>query len=286
VPDPTEPQPETPVATPVATSMAEPRQRWRLVVARPAGAPTETQRETADRWEAAFAAAALPLARTGDARSRARVSFGAPLPAGMAADGELIDIVLTERWPAWQLRERLVPVLPEGWRLSRLEDVWLSGPPLAGRVAGADYRIELEAAETESVAVDAARVQAACDMFLAARSVPRERRKGEGSVRYDLRPLVVDVGVAEAGPPIVIRARTRLDPERGSGRPEEVVAALGELIGAPLVAARAVRERLLLVDEVTGAPAPAGSAPERRGDRPTVRRSDRPTERRIDRPFD
>ena len=38
-------------------------------------------------------------------RSRPRISFGAPLPVGMAADGELIDVVLVERWPAWRVRE-------------------------------------------------------------------------------------------------------------------------------------------------------------------------------------
>jgi radical SAM-linked protein len=256
------PPPEA-LGEPAPAAALEPRQRWRLVVARAADAPAQGQREAATAWETAFAAAGLPIASTMGASPKPRISFGAPLPAGVAGEAELIDLVLTERWPAWRLRERLTPVLPEGWRLSRLEDVWLSGPPLAGRVAAADYRIELEPAEAGSAPVEASRVRAACDMFLAARSVPRERRKGEGSVRYDLRPLVVDVAVADAGPPVVIRTRTRLDPERGSGRPDEVVAALGDLIGAPLVAGRAVRERLLLLDDLEVEPPSPMSAPER-----------------------
>ena len=50
-------------------------------------------------------------ARPGRGRAvAARISFGAPLPVGMAAEGELIDVVLTERWPAWRVREALEPV--------------------------------------------------------------------------------------------------------------------------------------------------------------------------------
>jgi hypothetical protein len=69
-------------------------------------------------------------------------------------------------------------------------------------------------------------------------------------VAYDLRPLLVDRAVAEAGPPTVIVARTRFHPELGTGRPEEVVAALGDALGAPIDVASVVRERLVLADEL------------------------------------
>ena len=51
---------------------------------------------------------------------------------------------------------------------------------------------------------------------------------------------------AGTGPDII---RTRFDPVLGTGRPEEVVAALGERIEAPLVVGSSVRERLILADE-------------------------------------
>lgn len=240
-----------PTPTPPATPVPEPRQRWRLVVARPAEAPVETQRETADRWEAAFAAAGLPLARSGDARSRPRISFGAPLPAGMAAEGELIDIVLTERWPVWRLREAMTPVVPDGWRLAEAHDVWLAGPPLAGRVAAADYRIEL----ASDGAVDPglpAHLGEACVVALAARRLERQRAKGDGLVTYDLRPLIVDLAVA-GEPGLGLHVRARIHPELGTGRPEEVVAALGSIIGRELVVASIVRERLLLTEDLEAA---------------------------------
>jgi len=221
-----------------------PRQRWRLVLGRGADGPALAQRDLAAAWEQAIRDAGLPVAWSDGASPRPRISFGAPLPVGMAADGELIDVVLTERWPVWRVRECLTPVLPAGWRLVDLQDVWLAGPPLAGRVAAADYRIELAAAP------DTDRLRAAAAELLAAPHIPRERPKGGGLVSYDLRPLLIDVGVAEASAPVVVLARTRFHPELGTGRPEEVIGALASAAGIPLEIAGVVRERLLLVDEL------------------------------------
>ena len=76
--------------------------------------------------------------------------------------------------------------------------------------------------------------------------------KAGASVQYDLRPLLVDVAVADAGPPVVMRTRTRFDPVLGTGRPEEVVAAVAEAAGADLVIGAVVRERLILADDLVG----------------------------------
>jgi radical SAM-linked protein len=240
--------PDAPAAAPPPPVVAEPRQRWRLIVARAADAVPQTQRELADAWEAALIDAGLPLARTADERSRAKVSFGAPLPSGMAAEGELIDLVLTERWPAWRLREAIEPVVPPGWRLVDAHDVWLAGPALAGRVAAADYRVTL--APTDPPEPDlAGRLTAAGEALLAARRLERQRRKGDGVVSYDLRPLLVGVAVRD-GDPITIVTRTRLHPELGSGRPEEVIGALGDFVGRDLGVVAIARERLVLAEDL------------------------------------
>ena len=81
--------------------------------------------------------------------------------------------------------------------------------------------------------------------LLAADRLPRERQKGATTVAYDLRPLVADLGVVAVGPPVVIRARTRFHPELGTGRPAEVVAALGDTLGTALTIERLVREGLV-----------------------------------------
>lgn len=225
------------------TRIAEPRQRWRLVVARAAGAPEQPQREVAEAWTRAIDAAGLPVAWTEGARPRPRIAFGAPLPVGMAANGELIDVVVTERWPAWRVREALGHRVPAGWRLADLLDVWLAGPPLAGRVAAADYRVTL----TGGAPLD--RLRASAAELLAAPRLPRHRAKGDDSVEYDLRPLLIDIAI-EDGPPTVLTTRTRFHPELGTGRPDEVVAALADRCGRPLEITTMVRERLVLAEDL------------------------------------
>ena len=222
---------------------AEPRQRWRLVVARDGAVSHVPQREVAAAWTVALESAGLPLVTTGLGRGRSRLSFGAPLPVGMAGEHEFIDIVLTEQWPAWRMREALVPRLPEGWRLIDMFDVWLGGPPLAGRVVAADYRVELGGDP------DASALTAAARELMKATSIPRARIKGGSTVTYDLRPLVASMAI-RSGPPVVIEARTRFDPELGTGRPEEVVAALADRLGSVLETAIIVRERLVLAEDV------------------------------------
>jgi len=198
-------------------------------------------RELTEAWETAVAGSGLPLYQP-VGRARGRVAFGAPLAADIAAERELADIVLTDLLPVWQVREAVSRCAPPGWRLVDLFDVWLGERSLAGQVVAADYRIELDGA-------DASVVTAAAAALMAAVRLPRERQKGGGNVAYDLRPLIVRVTASSTDASVVVHARTRFDPVRGTGRPDEVVAALGDLGGTPLATASIVRERLLLADD-------------------------------------
>jgi radical SAM-linked protein len=225
---------------------SEPRQRWRLTFARVEAADGETPsgRDYITLWEAALAESKLPVATT-DA-GRCRFAIGAPLPARTAGRAELADLLLTERVPAWRVREAIERVLPPGHELAAVEDIWLGAPALAGRVAAADYRVMLRGP------VDGRAITAAADRLLAADRLVRERAKGSGVKSYDLRPLLIslDVGATAGDGSVDVRIRTRIHPELGSGRPEEVVAAIAEQLGEPLEPIRTIRERLVLVDDL------------------------------------
>ena len=123
--------------------------------------------------------------------------------------------------------------------------MWLGAPPLAGAIVGADYRVTL--APDGDPGIGGAR--RAAEDLLAQSSVMRTRQKGGGEVAYDLRPLVGKIEVI-GGPPTTLRIRALFDPERGSGRPEDVLAALSDRLGRPVVAAETVRERLLLAEDL------------------------------------
>jgi radical SAM-linked protein len=236
---------------PTTAAASEVRQRWRLTFARAVAADTDTipGREYIELWEAAMAASELPMAKT-DA-GRFRFTLGAPLPARTAGRAELADLWLTERVTAWRVREGLESELPPGHELMWLEDVWLGAPALVGRIAAADYCVTLRGG------VDRAALDTAARRLLATDQLIRERAKGGGVKTYDLRPLLVSIETdSEEGgagdEELLVRMRTRIHPELGSGRPEEVIAALGIALGSPLQPVATVRERLVLLEDLDG----------------------------------
>ena len=238
--------------------VGEPRQRWRVVFGHDPDAENEARSDPVEAWTKALGAAGIPLAIGGGKGGRARISFGAPLPTGMAGEAELADLVLTERRTRSDIAARLTAGLPPGDRLVDLFDVWLGAPALAGHVVAADFRVTIRATPS-------ARIADACSAVLAAPTLERTRSKGPGrAVSYDLRPLVLDLAVApgratgdrgdsEDHAPdrdtTLVRMRLRIAQDGAAGRPGEVVLALGEVLGEPLDVAWTVRERLLTGDE-------------------------------------
>jgi radical SAM-linked protein len=212
------------------------------VLAREPVAGDAAQREQQAAWEAALLESGLPVAGADLPRPRPRFAVAAPLAPSIPGEAELADLFLVERTPAWRVREALAGRLPPGYRLVEAYDVWLGEPALAGLVVASVYRATFHAG------TDAAGLALAAAGLLDAPSLVRERRKGEGTVRYDLRPFLAGLEVATTGEVTVLRMTLRHDPEKGVGRPDEVIAALGEALGTTLEPAQLVRERLELGD--------------------------------------
>jgi radical SAM-linked protein len=231
-----------------AAPVAEPRQRWRLTFSRGSAAAAIPHREVAEAWLAGLVESALPLPlpRAEGARPRSPLTFAAALPVGVAVERDLADLVLAERLAVWVVRDAAVGAAPDGIQVTDLHDVWLGGPPLAAIAGGADYRMTIDAASDPGVEP----LRRAAAQLLAAATIPRERPKGSGSVGYDLRPLLASIHVSDGPGARTILARTLFHPERGAGRPDEVLAALGDLVGCRLVAGTTVRERVILTEEL------------------------------------
>lgn len=245
----TRPEPPERAADTGTNGGREPVQRWRLVVRREPLTGDLAQREQLSAWDAALAASGLPLAGLDAAKPKARIAIAAPLSASMTGEAELIDVWLTERLPRWQVREGLEGRLPAGFTLVDLHDVWLGEAPLPGRVAASVFRAVLS--------VDPGALASAANRLMAATGLPRERRKGENVVSYDLRPFLGALEVREglAGG-AVLRMTLLHDPAKGVGRPDEALLALGDVLGvAPLAATELVRESLVLADPPPAEPA-------------------------------
>jgi hypothetical protein len=254
VPDGSKVPPEIPPVPP-----REAVQRWRLVLARDAIEPGAAGREQLSSWESALAASGLPVAGLDAPRPRPRFAPAAPLAAAVPGEAELLDVWMVERVPAWRAREALIAAMPAGYRLVELYDVWLGEAALPGRVAASVYR-----AAIPTDGATAAALRAAASGLMGAVTLPRERRKGETTIAYDLRPFLDGIEVAEAADGgVTITMTLRHDPEKGVGRPEEALAALGERAGVALVPETLVRERLVLGDPPPPPPATRRRPPSR-----------------------
>ncbi|HEV2005551.1 MAG TPA: TIGR03936 family radical SAM-associated protein [Candidatus Limnocylindrales bacterium] len=192
-------------------------------------------------------AAGIVVARSGN---RARLALAAPLPLGMSGDRELADVFVTARQPIALIRRAIDGALPAGHRLVDLHDAWLGEPALAAQLEAADYRIEIEPVDG-----GAAALAHTCRSLIEAESLPRTRTKGSRDVTYDLRPLLANVTAIDAGSTTVLEIRTRFSPERGAGRPDEVLAAISEAADLRLTAREMKRTRLWLASELRAIPA-------------------------------
>jgi len=235
--------------------MQELVQRWRIVYRRGPAARELAQRAESEAWERAVVDAGLPVA--GADVGRPRLGFAIPLPIGLTAEAERFDLPLTERLAAHVVQAALEPVVPADHCIVELHDVWVGEPSLVSRVAAADYRLMVRGlsvaiadGSTEPVPLPPGALATACRRLIAAERLDRVRRKGDREIAYDLRPFLLRLDGEQDALGGVLRMRLRADQAAGVGRPDEVVAAIGEALATPLEIIDGLRERLWLVDEL------------------------------------
>jgi radical SAM-linked protein len=172
-------------------------------------------------WERAIRRAGLPLAYTRGFNPQPRLQFAAALPVGFTGEAEVADVFLNEELAPEEFVARLAAALPPGMRPYRAEPVPRELPSLQSQVAGADYIVEVEAAEDEAAFC------ARLDAFLERSEAWRERRKGKEMARYDLRVLVHEahhLAATQHGHRFSVLMRAEAG---ATGRPDELVAELG-----------------------------------------------------------
>jgi len=162
-------------------------------------------------WERALRRAGLPLLYSQGFTPRPRMAMALPLPVGLTGEGELLDLFLSQPMCIEEIVRCVCPQLPPGLILREVKEVDIRAPSLQSQLQAAEYVAQLESMPEDLPA----RVQ----MLMAADSCPRERR----GRRYDLRPLIHSLSASADGRlEMVLRAG-----EGGTGRPDEVLLALG-----------------------------------------------------------
>lgn len=193
------------------------RQRLRLQYAVSGPAQYASHLDRIRIWERAARRAGLPLAYSTGFTPHPQIHVAAALPVGVAGRAEWLDLWLEQPVETVAARAALASQLPPGMTIS---DAFLADPAepaLPAQVRAAEYLVIVET--TPSVAEVRRRVEE----LLAAESLPRHRR----GRTYDLRPLLQRLWVEE-GKEGALRLGMVLSVREGAtGRPDEVLGALG-----------------------------------------------------------
>jgi radical SAM-linked protein len=166
--------------------------------------------------------AQLPITLTQGYTARAKLQIASALPLGVTGENELADIWLDEEIPPADFIRQLNAAAPPGIALHAAQPVDEHAPKLQQAAHSSEFIVTLLEPIPE-LDQALARVQGAA-------ALPRERR----GKAYDLRPLILalarlpddEEGCQKIGMTLLTR-------EAATGRPDEVVAALG---GDPLAA--------------------------------------------------
>ena len=174
--------------------------------------------DLAKTWERILRRANLPVAYSQGFHPLPKITFASALPVGCTSECELMDVVLSEPMDPSDVMARLAPALPAGIAVTSVMQVPLDAPALQAELRWTEYLVTVETDEASE------QIEQKVRAFLAAPTLPRERR----GKSYDLRPLVLSLSVEavdDSSAQIVMRLLA--DANVGTGRPDEVLAALG-----------------------------------------------------------
>jgi len=177
-------------------------------------------------WERAFRRAGIPLAYSQGFTPHPRLSMAAPLAVGVTSEAELMDIWLNRWMPPQSLMMMVKSQLPGGFDIFDVGEVGLNTPSLQSILAFAEYRSEVRSEKDEQW------VKGSIYSLLQAKELPWHHYRETKIHSYDLRALISDLWVIgccserSEGTLCVLGMRLRCY-ANGSGRPEQVVAALG-----------------------------------------------------------
>jgi radical SAM-linked protein len=185
-------------------------------------------------WERAFRRSRIRVAYSEGFTPHPRIALAAPLPVGVTSDAELMDVVLNVWMTPQGFSASVTQQLTPGFGIVEVMVVSPTLPSLQSLVSQAEYRVELSGK-------DRGEVETAISNLLAQQTLPWHHKRDTGEKTYDIRRLIDDLWIidlqGEALQPCKERPREanasfyigmRLScGNAGSGRPEQVAAALG-----------------------------------------------------------
>lgn len=168
-------------------------------------------------WERALRRASLPISYSQGFHPQPKISLAAALPLGFSSRNEVLDVRLNEDVAVEDISNRLKDNLPPDIKVLNVESVDERLPALQTLVLSAAYDVHL----TEPV--EGSELKRRVEELMNAESIIRERR----NKTYDLRPLVEMLSIITQADGSAWLKMTLASREGATGRPEEVLSALG-----------------------------------------------------------
>jgi radical SAM-linked protein len=184
-------------------------------------------------WERTLRRAHLPLEYSQGYKPHPKINIATALPLGFTSKGDIVDIWLSGKLDLAQIQTLLTHSLPPGLKIENILEVEAGAPSLQSQIRAAQYSIELLAPIQD--------IEQKINLLLASPDIIRIRNNKE----YDLRPLILGIKLDRVKKDHIQKIEvTLLAKESATGRPEEIIRALG---GDPNYA-NVQRERLIFSD--------------------------------------
>jgi len=172
-------------------------------------------------WQRTLHRADIPLAYSEGFSPHPKISLAAPLQVGVTSQAELMDIFCTGWVSPHFFTNAVNQQLPSGIKILQVYAVAPTMPSLQSQVSHTEYEVQIE---TEKDKPD---IESALASLLAAKKLPWHHERDTGTRNYDLRALIDKLWLTDWHKgSCTIGMRLRCD-NTGSGRPEQVAAALG-----------------------------------------------------------
>jgi radical SAM-linked protein len=175
-------------------------------------------------WHRALRRAGIELAYSEGFNPHPKISLAAPLALGITSEAELMDIFIAKHISPHSFTALASRQLPSGIEILQVYQIAPTLPSLQSQVRYAEYMVEVEE-EAKS------NIEAAIASLMAQEHLPWQHQRDTGPKSYDLRVLIDDLWIdswhKNCG---AIGMRLRCS-SSGSGRPEQVIKALG--LGEP-----------------------------------------------------
>jgi radical SAM-linked protein len=172
-------------------------------------------------WQRAFNRAGIEIAYSAGFSPHPRISLAAPLPLGVVSQAELMDIFVVRGAAPNVFVSAVNQALPPGMRVDKVHPLPFEVPSLQSQIYQAEYAVSLE---TDKGPSD---IQSALKRLLAEEHFPWQHMRDTGPHHYDLRALIDDLWIISWQPPLGSLGMRLACGNIGSGRPEQVAAALG-----------------------------------------------------------